>query len=331
MIKSISYIFGCLIFLTSCHSNRNVDENNKPKGAYFSEKADTIANIFAEDIVSTMHDELNAVFSPDGKEFYYTLANPRRSFYTILMFSLDENENWQGPKVAPFSGKYSDADPYITSDNKSLYFISKRPFNETEKEESKDFDIWVTNRTNNGWSDAIRLDTTINTSRDEYYVSATDDGSIFYSAQNEGSLGSSDIYEAKPKNGGFEVLNLGEAINSEFREGDPYVSPDGNMIIFTSSGREDGFGSVDLYISFKKEGIWQKAQNIGPQINSKSFDYCPMMSPDGRYFFWTSYKSDPLFNPDGYTYEPYLSRLENAKNGLGNIYWIKAEVLEKFR
>jgi len=60
------------------------------------------------------------------------------------MFSLDENKNWQGPKVSPFFGRYSDADPYITSDNKSLYFISKRSKEEKNKEESKDFDIWVT-------------------------------------------------------------------------------------------------------------------------------------------------------------------------------------------
>jgi len=298
---------------------------------YFSEVADTTAQIFAEGIVSKNYQELNAVFSSDGKEFYYTLANPQRSFCTILMYSLDENGNWQGPKIAPFSGRYSDIDPYITSDNKRLYFISQRPINEKGNDESKDFDIWFTNRTENGWSDAIRLDTTINTSRNEYYVSATDDGSIFYSAEYEGTLGSSDIYEARPNNGGFEVSNLGDAINSQSMDGDPYVSPDGNMIIFMSRRREDNFGSGDLYISFKKEGIWQKAQNLGSQINSKSFEYCPMMSPDGKYFFWTSYRYDPINNPDGYTYESYLKKLESTKNGLGNIYWIKADVLEKFR
>lgn len=331
MFKSNTCIFIFLIFLISCNSKTEVNENTTPKGAYFSEVADITAQIFAEGIVSTKRQELNAVFSPDGKEFYYTLAKPNRSFYTILMFSLDENENWIGPKVAPFSGKYSDADPYITSDNKSLYFISKRPTNEKDKEEPKDFDIWVTNRTENGWSNAIRLDTTINTNKDEYYVSATDDGSIFYSAQYEGSLGSSDIYEAKPKNGGFEILNLGDAINSPSMDGDPYVSPNGNMMIFMSRGRQDGLGSGDLYISYKKEGVWQKAQNLGAPINSQYFEYCPMMSPDGKYFFWTSYRSDPLFNPDGYTYESYLNRLDDVKNGLGNIYWIKAEVLEKFK
>jgi len=45
-----------------------VNENSNQKGNYFFEKADTTAKIFAEGIVSKKHDELNAVFSPDGKE-----------------------------------------------------------------------------------------------------------------------------------------------------------------------------------------------------------------------------------------------------------------------
>ncbi len=129
----------------------------------------------------------------------------------------------------------------------------------------------------------------------------------------------------------YEITNLGEAINSQFDEGDPYVSPDGNTIIFMGWGRDDDLGRGDLYISYKKDGKWQQAQNLGPQINSPAFEYCPMLSPDGKYFFWTSYRSAPLENPNGYSYKSYMDRIQNADNGLGNVYWIKAEVLEEFK
>ncbi|MEM9545652.1 MAG: hypothetical protein AAGA77_06750 [Bacteroidota bacterium] len=319
-----------LFFLIGCNPKPELEKSPALRGDYFSQEADTTAQLFAEGIVSKEYQELNSVFSPDGKEFYYTVADPGRNFYVIMMYSKDENGDWQGPEVAPFSGKYPDADPYITSDNKQLYFISKRPVNEQAKE-IKDFDIWKVDRTDTGWGDAIRLDTIINTSKNEFYVSATDDGSIFYSSNYEGGLGYGDIYEARPENGTYAIQNLGEAINSSFGEGDPYVSPDGNMIIFMSWGREDDMGRGDLYISYKKDGVWQKAQNLGPKINSPSFEYCPMMSPDGKYFFWTSYRSSPMANPEGYDYESYIKRLENPDNGLGNVYWIKAEVLEAFK
>ena len=40
-------------------------------GDYFGLNADTIAQVFAEGIVSREFQELNAVFSPDGNEFYF--------------------------------------------------------------------------------------------------------------------------------------------------------------------------------------------------------------------------------------------------------------------
>ncbi len=327
-----TFVYISLLFITtvSCNSKSEVKESSLPNGPYFSEAADTTAQLFAEGLVSKKYQELNSVFSPDGKEFYYTIADPGRNFYAIMVYSRDENQNWNGPEIASFSGKYPDADPYITSDNKKLYFISQRPIDNTSTK-PKDFDIWVVNRTETGWSEAIRLDTIINTPKNEFYVSATDNGSIFYSSNYDGGLGYGDIYEARLKNGKYVVTNLGEAINSPTGEGDPYVSPDGNMIIFMSWGREDDLGRGDLYISFKKDGVWQKAQNLGSKINSSSFEYCPMMSADGEYFFWTSYRSTPLVNPEGYDYKSYMEKLENADNGLGNVYWIKAEVLEEFR
>jgi len=329
-MKVYFYIPFLLLFLISCKTKTEVKEGSLPNGAYFSQVADTTAQIFAEGIVSKAYQELNAVFSPDGKEFYYTVADPGRNFYAIMVYTQDENEDWAGPEVASFSGKFSDADPYITSDNKKLYFISQRPIDEMSIEK-KDFDIWMVNRTETSWSDAIRLDTIINTPKNEFYVSATDDGSIFYSSNYENGLGYGDIYEARFEDGEYKVENLGDAINSPTGEGDPYVSPDGNMIIFMGWGRKDDLGRGDLYISFKKDGVWQKAQNLGSRINSPSFEYCPMMSPDGKYFFWTSYRSTPMENPEGYDYKSYIDRLENTDNGLGNIYWIDAAVLDEFK
>lgn len=329
-MKTYLYLFFISFVGFACSPNNNSNVKTLPQGDYFSQEADTVAQMFAEGIVSQQYQELNAVFSPDGKEFYYTLADPYRNFYVIMMYKRNADGGWEGPEVAPFSGQYADADPYITSDNKQLYFISKRP-KTPESDPAKDFDIWMVNRIDNGWSEAIRLDTAINTPFNEFYVSATDDGSIFYSGQYKGGFGYGDIYEAKKVDGAYQITNLGEAVNSPTGEGDPYVSPDGNMLIFMGWGRADDLGGGDLYISFKKDGQWQKAKNLGPKINSSSFEYCPMMSPDGKYFFWTSYRSNSLDNPERYTYDQYINRLENTDNGLGNVYWIKAEVLEAFR
>ena len=321
------------VFLLSCSPKGKILQEEKatlPKGEYFGLTASTKAEIFAEGMVSREFQELNAVFSPDGDEFYFTLADPARTFYTILLYKKNKEQEWEGPMVAPFSGSYSDADPAFSSDGQRLYFISRRPTDLTSTE-PKDFDIWVTHRIGDSWSQPTNLGAPINTEKDEYYVSVTDEESIVYSGNYEGKgFGYGDIYEARlDENNKYQVENLGAAINSEQGEGDPYISPDGKMLIFMSWGRSDGLGSGDLYISFKENGQWSIAKNLGTEINSKQFEYCPMLSPDGKYFFWTSYKSSPMHSPTPRDYEAYLQKLGSVDNGLGNVYWIDASVLKK--
>ena len=78
-------------------------------------------------------------------------------------------------------------------------------------------------------------------------------------------------------------------------------------MIVSSSGRPDSLGSADLYISFKKEdGSWTNLKNMGSTINSRELDYCPMLSPDGKYLFFTSKRS-----------------------GSGDIYWVDAKIINK--
>ena len=329
----LSFSISILFFLLSCSPKGTILQEEKvilPKGDYFGLTPSTKAEIFAEGIVSREFQELNAVFSPDEDEFYFTLADPARSFYTILLYKKNKKQEWEGPMVAPFSGSYSDADPAFSSDGQRLYFISRRPTDLTSTE-PKDFDIWVTHRIGDSWSQPTNLGAPINTDKDEYYVSVTDKESIVYSGNYEGKgFGYGDIYEAHlDENSKYQVENLGAAINSEQGEGDPYISPDGNMLIFMSWGRPDGLGSGDLYISFKENGQWSKAKNLGTEINSKQFEYCPMLSPDGKYFFWTSYKSSPMHSLTPRNYEAYLQKLGSVDNGLGNVYWIDATVLKK--
>ena len=332
---SMKYLLYLLFatFFYSCHQadQKVMDEaRSEINGPYFGLTASEQAQMFAEGIVSREFQELNAVFHPNGKEFYFTIADAQRTYYVIMQYTMDDTGIWDGPHVASFSGQYADADPYITSDGSALYYISRRPIDITSSS-SKDFDIWKVEREGDDWGDPQRLPEVINTNQNEFYVSAIDNGSIFFSSRREGGLGGGDIYEARPVDGSYVVENLGPAINTNVGEGDPYVSPDGNMIIFFSGGREDDLGRGDLYISFKKDGEWQTAKNLGKQINSDQFEYCPMLSPDGKYFFWTSYKASNLDNPRRYDYDSYIDRLSQADNGMGNVYWIDAKVLEQYR
>jgi hypothetical protein len=167
-----------------------------------------------------------------------------------------------------------------------------------------------------GWSTATVVPPPVSSSADELYPVVVGDGSLYFTSSRPGGLGHSDLYRAQRQPDGTfaEPVNVGPPINSEFGTGDTYVSPDERYLIF-SSRRPGGVGLGDLYVSFRQEdGRWGEPVNLGPDINSEQVDYCPMVTPDGRYLFFS--------RRWGATWEETTA---------GDVFWVDARVLEQFR
>jgi hypothetical protein len=131
---------------------------------------------------------------------------------------------------------------------------------------------------------------------------------MFFQAKIEDTQGARDIYYSELVDGKYaEPIRLGESIYSIYAEGDDLIAPDESYIIVNCSGGPDTNGRSDLYISYKKEdGTWAKLKNMGGKINSSETDYCPMISPDGKYFFYT-----------------------RTDTGNGDIYWVDAKIIKE--
>jgi Tol biopolymer transport system component len=69
--------------------------------------------------------EFGCTFSPDGKEFYFSIEKPGRHW--IIMVTKKENNHWTQPQTAAFSGKYDDLEVSISPEGKRLFFCSNRP------------------------------------------------------------------------------------------------------------------------------------------------------------------------------------------------------------
>jgi len=245
----------------------------------------TTPEVFAPGTVSTPKSEFNAAFSPDGKSFFFSVIEP--SGRETLIFMECVNDQWTAPQSAPFVSKHNDCDPFFSGDGKRLYFISTRP--KKNDRSSRDWDIWYVEKTDSGWSAPRNLGPPVNSDRDEYYVSLTTEETIYFASDRVGGYGSFDIYRSRLVDGCYsEPENLGASVNTKYLEHDPFISPDESYILFTSVDRPGGFGTGDLYISFhRKDDTWTKAKNLGKVFNTSGYDYCPMVSPDGEYFFFT--------------------------------------------
>ncbi|MCB0804411.1 MAG: PD40 domain-containing protein, partial [Bacteroidales bacterium] len=273
-------------------------------------------------IISTEKNERDFALSPTGKEIFYSLVLPKSNFSAII-YLYHDGAFWSQTQVAPFSGEYSDLEPAYSPDGNSLFFISKRPL--TTEDKTNDWNIWYVSKKGKGWGSPQPVDTLINTTGDEYYPSVAENGNLYFTANKKSGMGAEDIYFSKFENGKYtKPINPGSGVNSETWEFNAFIAPDESYMLFSSFNREDGFGGGDLYISFREnDTTWTKAKNLGPDINSDKLDYCPAISPDGKYLFFTSQRTDPAINNHRKKSLAKIINLANGiENGNGNIYWV---------
>lgn len=236
---------------------------------------------FAPGIVYANHSTISV--SPDGNELYWGNG------YSIL-FSKLENGFWTKPDYVSFSGKneamFFDDVPFVSPDNKKLFFTSKRPVDSQSANSNKE-NIWFVERTPSGWSQPNPVGAEVNALGLHWQVSVSNSGTLFFSGSDQNSFGNSDIYYSKFQNGQYtKPVNLGSVINTVEGESMPYIAPDESYLIFYRVVLQRPY----LYISFKsKAGEWLQPKKVElPAYN------CGIVSPDGKYFFcdnrWVSAK-----------------------------------------
>jgi Tol biopolymer transport system component len=292
--------------------------------------------IFAPGIISTDLDESCGSFSPDGQTFYFV----RRGAYTtpppisIICFSEFRDGKWTRPEVAPFSGIYLDGSPCFSPDGKRLYFGSKRPTESNPKD--GDWNIWFVDKIDNGWSAPKEIGAAINGPKNDTNPAIAADGTIYFASDRDSTPGYLHIYRARLTSGHYEQPEkLGPEINSGKADINPYISPDQKILIFASyrknnlAGSGNRYDRADLYVSFNRDGHWTPARHLEHGINTTASEGNPTMSPDGKWFYFTSERS-PFEVPmkQRLTAASWKDRQQTIENGVGNIYRIPAEAPE---
>ena len=274
-------------------------------------------------IVSTGYNERDLAISPDGTEMFYTIQAPRNST-SVVVRRLLRDKDWGEAESAPFSGQYSDLEPAFSQDGRRLFFVSNRPLSADGK--TKDYDIWYVNKTETGWSQPMNAGNQINSSVDEYYPSVTSDGSVYFTAQRADALGKEDIYKSHWTKDHFELpINIGPGVNSPLDEFNAFVDPAERYIIYGVESGESDLGRGDLYISYRNtDGSWTKAQNLGPNINSKRLDYCPYVYKG--IFYFTSERVAPIGTDNKkLSLKEIKTALDSWGNGWGDVYFLPVD------
>ena len=144
----------------------------------------------------------------------------------------------------------------------------------------------------------------INSAMPEYFPSITaDDSTLLFTRRindRRAPFGGKqeEIFVSKKQ---FEIWGNSELIsnkiNTEFNEGAPTFSTDGQYIIFVGcetgakgdyeyGNNRKGFGSCDLFYSQNIGGDWSKPINLGRPINTKHWETQPSFSSDGKSLYF---------------------------------------------
>jgi len=278
---------------------------------------------FLPEIFSQFPNVRDIAISSEGDEIYFS-AQSYQDEVSIITRIKKTNNIWSEPEIASFSGKYYDIEPFFSSDGLKLYFVSNRPLEETE-DKPKDFDIWYVQRENinSDWSDPINIGEPINSKENEFYPSIADNKNFYFTCDARETKGRDDIFFSK-WNGNLytDPVSLNDSINSNGYEFNAFIAPDESYIIFTGYQKEDGFGSGDLYISYKlSDTTWTRAKNLGAEINSDKMDYCPYVDVKTNTLYFTSKRSSiNNSNKKFLTMEEFLNEMKKYNNGLSRIY-----------
>jgi hypothetical protein len=259
------------------------------KGPYFGQKPPGMEpKVFAPTILATGKHAFCSVFSPCGTEFYF-VTDLENNDTADLMRMHRVADVWTKPEAAPFNSPYTDNDICMSPDGYRVFWRSWRPLPGHEKPEERSY-IWYSVRTQKGWSKAqpIKCEGDFLPAG---YPSITYNGTLYFPYRSDVNVGESDIHLSKFIKGAFSTpANLGSTINTKYIEGDMCVAPDESFLVVSCWNRPDNNGESDLYISFRdRNRKWSALKNMGKPINNAHNENCPMISPDGKYFFFFRY------------------------------------------
>ncbi len=270
-------------WLKSNGAKMELVRNFEARGPYLGqEPPGKTPKVFAPNFISTEEYEFGSVFNAKGDEFYYGVDLGGRN---VIRYSELRNNVWSKPKTILSHEKYGYNDPFLSPEENRLYFISNQAMD--GQGEPKDIDIWYVERQNEGWSAPINAGPNINSEKEEYYISFTKEGTLYFASDKNQSH--HDIYYSPFSNGEFQpAVKLGGSINTDAYEADVFVDPNEDYLIFCAQ-RDDGLGRGDLYISFKEsDGSWSPSKNMGEAVNTEHHELCPFVTTDGKFLFYTS-------------------------------------------
>lgn len=210
----------------------------------------------------------NPVISGDLGTFAFM---GRQKFYNGIYVSRQENGKWSKPyNITPSIQSDGNQEVIALSHDGQQMLVAWADQFESE--------IWITEYKNGRWYKSEPIGKPINSKYYESHACFTPDGNTIYFTSNRNeSLGGMDIFKSvRTAEGWSELILLGENVNTVLNEENPFVSPDGSRLYFSSQGHP-GLGGFDVfYVSINDDGTYGTPVHLDYPLNTTDDDFAFM-------------------------------------------------------
>jgi len=189
---------------------------------------------------------------------------------------------WEDPVPVPGGVNTAGAEdsPFVSPDDQRFYFFFTPDVRVPVEKQLIDgmTGIWVSEKVDGEWAEAERLwliEGGLSLDGCEY----VSDDEIWFMSVRLGNMREIDLYIADlTEEGAANIRNGGEELNLEVGLGEFHVSPDGQQIYFHSM-REDGLGSMDVWMTEWTGDGWSEPVNV-EAVNSPESEGYPCLTQD---------------------------------------------------
>lgn len=231
---------GTLIFTRKIDNNEDFYKSTKINNQWQNA-------VYLSDIINTAKfNEGAQSVSQDGKYLFFTGCNrPDGLGRCDIYIAQKKGDDWAKPFSLgnPVNTSGWEAQPSISADGRTLYFVSNR------KGGYGGYDIWKSTLSEKGWGNPENMGPEINTPFDEQSPFIHPDDNTFYFCSNGWpGMGNKDLFVSRlGKDGKWsKPENLGYPINSSGDENGLTLTANGSYAFFSSNNLK-GFGGYDIY------------------------------------------------------------------------------------
>lgn len=276
--------------------------SNRPGGVgghdfWITTKTERLDTIFTPptNLGRPVNTELNegvASIAADGQTIFFTGCNRPDGLGDCDLYEAElDGTEWKNVRnVSEINSPYWDSQPSISSDGKTLYFVSNRP---GAMGGDDDADIYITTLQGDGrWSAPRNLGAPINTSEKEdspFIIAGS--GALYFSSAGHGGEGGLDFFVTKRQADGTwgKPENLGEPYNTGKDERFITLPAAGDIVYFSSERRDlPNAGKLDIFMGLLPPRV------VNILVTGRVYDQCTQGNLPADLFFVDSETGDTV-------------------------------------